>query len=46
MPITALRIQAYQLLALAIKADEEGRSALMTQSGLGPGLRWRYLLPQ
>jgi len=27
MPITALRIQAYQLLALAIKADEEGRSA-------------------
>jgi hypothetical protein len=27
MPISALRIQAYELLALAIKADEEGRSA-------------------
>ena len=27
MPISGLRIQAYQLLALAIKADEEGRSA-------------------
>jgi len=26
MPISALRIQACQLLALAIKADEEGRS--------------------
>ena len=26
MPISALRIQAYELLALAIKADEEGRS--------------------
>jgi len=27
MPIRGLRIQAYQSLALAIKADEEGRSA-------------------
>ena len=27
MPINELRIQAYQLLALAIKADQEGRSA-------------------
>lgn len=27
MPIGELRIQAYQLLALAIKADKEGRSA-------------------
>jgi hypothetical protein len=27
MPISVLRIQAYELLALAIKADDEGRSA-------------------
>jgi hypothetical protein len=27
MPISELRIQAYQLLALALKADEEDRSA-------------------
>jgi hypothetical protein len=27
MPISELRIEGYQLLALAIKADEEGRSA-------------------
>ena len=27
MPIASWRIQAYQLLALAIKADKEGRSS-------------------
>jgi len=27
MPVSGLRVQASQLLALAIKADEEGRSA-------------------
>ena len=27
MPIVRLRVQAYQLLGLAIKADEEGRSS-------------------
>ncbi len=27
MPVSGLRLQASQLLALAIKADEEGRSA-------------------
>jgi hypothetical protein len=27
MPVVGLRVQAYQLLGLAIKADEEGRSS-------------------
>jgi hypothetical protein len=27
MPITGLRLQAYELLGLAIKADEEGRAS-------------------
>jgi hypothetical protein len=27
MPVVGLRVQAYQLLGLAVKADQEGRSS-------------------